>query len=333
MSETPGPRAMSPRSRTDALGHGPVVEDRVHVTHEQHVRSPAPRRVPSREAERRPPACGRHRPPTRDRGTAPTWSAIRLTPSGEYEPQSTLTIVSSTSRNSGYLAWTRSRSVWTSMGDADASMSRSQREGEGGARGDRRGGGCDRRRGPCRRPRDRRAGRRGPRAPRGERRVSLGPVGDRARELGRPSRCSSATREPASSRRWATAWTRLTGDPVVLAWAVPCGTCGPCRRGVPRRCSHAWQQPPVSAGRETARRSRHRRHARLAHRVHAARASPDAARAPAASAPSAAASPRGSVRRSRRRRYGPAPAAAIGLGGSARRLQGASDRGAERLIA
>jgi S-(hydroxymethyl)mycothiol dehydrogenase len=34
------------------------------------------------------------------------------------------------------------------------------------------------------------------------------------------------------------------GDPVVLAWAAPCGTCGPCRRGVPRRCSHAWVQPP-----------------------------------------------------------------------------------------
>ena len=34
------------------------------------------------------------------------------------------------------------------------------------------------------------------------------------------------------------------GEPVVLAWAAPCGTCGPCRRGVPRRCSHAWVQPP-----------------------------------------------------------------------------------------
>jgi S-(hydroxymethyl)mycothiol dehydrogenase len=34
------------------------------------------------------------------------------------------------------------------------------------------------------------------------------------------------------------------GDPVVLAWAVPCESCGPCRRGVPRRCSHAWVQPP-----------------------------------------------------------------------------------------
>jgi Zn-dependent alcohol dehydrogenase len=38
--------------------------------------------------------------------------------------------------------------------------------------------------------------------------------------------------------------TPKVGDPVVLAWAVPCGTCGPCRRGVPRRCSHAWVQPP-----------------------------------------------------------------------------------------
>ena len=38
--------------------------------------------------------------------------------------------------------------------------------------------------------------------------------------------------------------TPVVGDPVVLAWAVPCGSCGPCRRGVPRRCSHAWTQPP-----------------------------------------------------------------------------------------
>jgi S-(hydroxymethyl)mycothiol dehydrogenase len=36
----------------------------------------------------------------------------------------------------------------------------------------------------------------------------------------------------------------VVGDPVVLAWAVPCGACPPCRRGVPRRCSHAWVQPP-----------------------------------------------------------------------------------------
>ncbi|MGH2681455.1 MAG: alcohol dehydrogenase catalytic domain-containing protein [Actinomycetota bacterium] len=38
--------------------------------------------------------------------------------------------------------------------------------------------------------------------------------------------------------------TPAEGDPVVLSWAVPCGSCAPCRRGVPRRCSHAWTQPP-----------------------------------------------------------------------------------------
>jgi S-(hydroxymethyl)mycothiol dehydrogenase len=38
--------------------------------------------------------------------------------------------------------------------------------------------------------------------------------------------------------------TPRVGDPVVLSWAVPCGTCAQCRRGVPRRCSHVWVQPP-----------------------------------------------------------------------------------------
>jgi S-(hydroxymethyl)mycothiol dehydrogenase len=38
--------------------------------------------------------------------------------------------------------------------------------------------------------------------------------------------------------------TPAVGDHVVLSWAVPCGSCGPCRRGVPRRCMHAWTQPP-----------------------------------------------------------------------------------------
>ena len=37
--------------------------------------------------------------------------------------------------------------------------------------------------------------------------------------------------------------TPRVGDPVVLSWAVPCGTCAQCRRGVPRRCSHVWVQP------------------------------------------------------------------------------------------
>jgi S-(hydroxymethyl)mycothiol dehydrogenase len=34
------------------------------------------------------------------------------------------------------------------------------------------------------------------------------------------------------------------GDPVVLAWAVPCGSCRACLRGQPRRCGHSWTQPP-----------------------------------------------------------------------------------------
>jgi S-(hydroxymethyl)mycothiol dehydrogenase len=42
-------------------------------------------------------------------------------------------------------------------------------------------------------------------------------------------------------------------DPVVLSWAVPCGACGPCRRGVRRRCSHVWTQPPrIRRARDTA---------------------------------------------------------------------------------
>jgi Zn-dependent alcohol dehydrogenase len=34
------------------------------------------------------------------------------------------------------------------------------------------------------------------------------------------------------------------GDPVLLAWAVACGGCPPCRQGRPRGCAHAWEQPP-----------------------------------------------------------------------------------------
>lgn len=34
------------------------------------------------------------------------------------------------------------------------------------------------------------------------------------------------------------------GDPVILAWAVPCGTCRACRTGRPRKCDHGWIQPP-----------------------------------------------------------------------------------------
>lgn len=34
------------------------------------------------------------------------------------------------------------------------------------------------------------------------------------------------------------------GDRVLLAWAMPCGTCAACLRGRPRRCAHVWDQPP-----------------------------------------------------------------------------------------
>ena len=34
------------------------------------------------------------------------------------------------------------------------------------------------------------------------------------------------------------------GDRVVIAWAVPCGRCRQCRRGMPRRCGHELAQPP-----------------------------------------------------------------------------------------
>jgi S-(hydroxymethyl)mycothiol dehydrogenase len=34
------------------------------------------------------------------------------------------------------------------------------------------------------------------------------------------------------------------GQPVLLAWAIPCGRCRTCRKGEPRRCAHEWTQPP-----------------------------------------------------------------------------------------
>jgi S-(hydroxymethyl)mycothiol dehydrogenase len=34
------------------------------------------------------------------------------------------------------------------------------------------------------------------------------------------------------------------GDRVLLAWGVPCGVCRTCARGAPRKCAHAWSQPP-----------------------------------------------------------------------------------------
>lgn len=34
------------------------------------------------------------------------------------------------------------------------------------------------------------------------------------------------------------------GQPVLMVWAMPCGTCETCGRGLPRRCVHGWKQPP-----------------------------------------------------------------------------------------
>lgn len=36
----------------------------------------------------------------------------------------------------------------------------------------------------------------------------------------------------------------VPGQTVLLVWAVPCGGCIACRRDRPRRCEHAWVQPP-----------------------------------------------------------------------------------------
>ena len=44
------------------------------------------------------------------------------------------------------------------------------------------------------------------------------------------------------------------GDRVVLAWAVPCGTCATCLRGMPRKCGHAWTQPPRISRADTGQR-------------------------------------------------------------------------------
>jgi S-(hydroxymethyl)mycothiol dehydrogenase len=38
--------------------------------------------------------------------------------------------------------------------------------------------------------------------------------------------------------------TVVPGQRVVLTWAVPCGRCRQCLRGVPRRCGHELHQPP-----------------------------------------------------------------------------------------
>ena len=133
--------------------------------------------------------------------------------------------------------------------------------------------------------------------------------------------------------------TPAVGDPVVLAWAVPCGSCGPCRRGVPRRCSHAWVQPPrVRRARDAAPLSGTLSLGTLATHtvVHAAQAIPMPAELPlrsgcllgcGVSTGVGAATQTAKV-------WPGASVAVIGLGGiGLAALQGARIAGAERLIA
>jgi Zn-dependent alcohol dehydrogenase len=133
--------------------------------------------------------------------------------------------------------------------------------------------------------------------------------------------------------------TPAVGDPVVLSWAVPCGSCGPCRRGVPRRCSHAWVQPPrVRRARDAAPLSGTLSLGTLATHtvVHAAQAIPMPAELPlrsgcllgcGVSTGVGAATQTAKV-------WPGARVAVIGLGGiGLAALQGARIAGAERLIA
>ena len=155
----------------------------------------------------------------------------------------------------------------------------------------------------------------GPRSRRGERCVPFGPVGDRERELEAPfpmlldheARSSRRSGRPiAGRRRWGRAG---------LGRGVR--DLRPLRRGVPRRCSHAWTQPPrVRRARDAAPLAGTLSLGTLAsHTRHARSGDPDAARAPAAApASSAAARPPASARRSRRRRCARRPRRRVGLG-------------------
>lgn len=133
--------------------------------------------------------------------------------------------------------------------------------------------------------------------------------------------------------------TPRVGDPVVLAWAVPCGTCGPCRRGVPRRCSHAWAQPPrVRRARDAAPLAGTLSLGTLATHtvVHAAQAIPMPAELPLRSAcllGCGVSTGVGAAIQTAKVWPG-ARVAVIGLGGiGLAALQGARIAGAERLIA
>ncbi len=133
--------------------------------------------------------------------------------------------------------------------------------------------------------------------------------------------------------------TPAVGDPVVLSWAVPCGGCGPCRRGVPRRCSHAWTQPPrIRRARDAAPLAGTLSLGTLATHtvVHAAQAIPMPAELPLRSACllGCGASTGVGAALQTAKVFPGATVAVIGLGGiGLAALQGARIAGAERLIA
>ena len=113
MSETPGPAGDVALDAERPLRRRAVVEDRIHVPDQQDVgaavAAPAARSAGRRALVHRP-SCGRRstsQPDPRNRRSH--MSAIRFTPRGEYEPQSTLTMVSSSARNSSERASARSR--------------------------------------------------------------------------------------------------------------------------------------------------------------------------------------------------------------------------------
>ena len=82
---------------------------------------------------------------------------------------------------------------------------------------------------------------------RGQRRVPLRPVGDRARELGNHA-VPDAARARGRRHRGGGRPRRVVGGARRprrrVAWAMPCGRCRQCLLGRPRRCGHELAQPP-----------------------------------------------------------------------------------------